>query len=84
MKLINNLRWIQSTWAGVNTLVYNEIKPGEKPLKGGFVLTKLGGCFGPLMTEYCLGFILNRERHWDKYRDQQQQKSWKPVIPTII
>ena len=39
-----SLRWMQSTWAGVNTIF-----TGSQ--KRDFALTRLGGCFGTQMAE---------------------------------
>ena len=39
-----SLRWMQSTWAGVNTIF-----AGSQ--RRDFALTRLGGCFGTQMAE---------------------------------
>ena len=38
-----NLKWMQSTWAGVNPIL-------SGTSKRNYTLTRLGGCFGPLMA----------------------------------
>ncbi|QSX29488.1 D-2-hydroxyacid dehydrogenase [Shewanella cyperi] len=67
----DQLRWMQSTFAGVDLLV----KPKQRR---DYCLTNVRGIFGPLMSEYLFGYLLARQREHDKYRSQQQQKIWLP------
>lgn len=64
---VPNLRWVQSTWAGVKPLV-------DHPRRD-YLLTGVRGIFGQSMTEYVLGWLLALERrvieralhrHWDE------------------
>ena len=50
-----NLRWVQSTWAGVEPL----LAPG---LRQDYVLTNARGVFGEDMAEYVLAYLLAYER----------------------
>jgi phosphoglycerate dehydrogenase-like enzyme len=61
------LRWLQSTWAGVTSL----IEAGRED----YCLTGVKGIFGALMSEYVLGWLLAQERgvirhaqatHWQR------------------
>lgn len=50
-----NLRWVQSTWAGVEPLLL----PG---LRRDYVLTNARGVFGEDMAEYVFAYLLANER----------------------
>lgn len=67
----SGLRWMQSTWAGVNTIFCNAHRRD-------FALTRLGGCFGTQMAEYVLGYLLMLERRLLTARDRQISKEWRP------
>lgn len=49
-----NLRWVQSTWAGV--------KPFFDVSRRDYALTGVKDIFGPSMSEYALGWVLALER----------------------
>ncbi|WP_299805929.1 D-2-hydroxyacid dehydrogenase [uncultured Shewanella sp.] len=66
-----NLKWMQSTFAGVDALV----KPRQRK---DYELTNVRGIFGPLMSEYLFGYLLAYQREHRKYRTQQDQKIWLP------
>ncbi|WP_434939897.1 D-2-hydroxyacid dehydrogenase [Shewanella sp. HL-SH8] len=66
-----NLRWLQSTFAGVDKLV-------TPTLRRDYLLTNVRGIFGPLMSEYLFGYLLAHQREHLKYKQQQQQKNWLP------
>ncbi len=64
------LRWVQSSWAGVKPLIIAE--------RRDYLLTGVKGIFGPLMSEYVLGWVLAFQRnildragrrHWDDTPD---------------
>lgn len=67
-----HLQWLQSTYAGIDTL----IKP---QLRQDYQLTNIRGIFGPLIAEYVIGHILNYQRHFCRYTFQQQQQQWQPI-----
>ncbi|WP_338590104.1 D-2-hydroxyacid dehydrogenase [Shewanella khirikhana] len=67
----DRLRWMQSTFAGVDLLV----KPRQRR---DYLLTNVRGIFGPLMSEYLFGYLLARQREHQLYKSQQQQKVWLP------
>ena len=49
------LRWVQSTWAGVDTIAHFASETLQ--------ITPLKGVFGPAMTEYVIGWLLAIERN---------------------
>ncbi len=66
----SNVRWVQSSWAGVRPLVTHR--------KRDYTLTGVRGIFGQAMTEYVLGWLLALQRgilrraqtrHWDGAAD---------------
>ncbi len=64
-----NLRWVQSTWAGVKPLI-------EHPRRD-YLLTGVKGIFGQAMSEYLLGWLLALERGIIR---RAVQSHWDPVI----
>lgn len=66
-----NLKWMQSTFAGVDSLV----KPRQRK---DYLLTNVRGILGPLMSEYLFGYLLAYQKEHKKYKDQQAQKVWLP------
>ena len=67
------LRWMQSTFAGVNPIV-DELQQDRPPPT--FVVTRLGGVFGPHMAEYVIGHIIAWEKKFSLVRKYQQAKKW--------
>ncbi|WP_394204349.1 D-2-hydroxyacid dehydrogenase [Shewanella waksmanii] len=67
-----NIKWMQSTHAGVDSLV----KPRQRR---DYQLTNVRGIFGPLMSEYLFGYLLAHQRHHHKYKTQQAEKIWLPA-----
>lgn len=64
------LRWVQSTFAGVDALT----RPG---LRRDYQLTGVKGVFGPLMSEYVFAWILALERRLFALHEQQQRREWR-------
>eukprot|EP01048_Picozoa_sp_COSAG05_P004203 COSAG05_NODE_217_length_13794_cov_5.734064_14_plen_357_part_01 len=64
-----SLRWMQSSWAGVNVIF-------DRTTKRDYTCTRLAGVFGPLMAEYVLGYILLHERRLLLAAEQQRTKLW--------
>eukprot|EP00048_Salpingoeca_helianthica_P003872 m.71373 g.71373 ORF g.71373 m.71373 type:complete len:339 (-) comp12941_c0_seq1:28-1044(-) len=62
--------WVQSTWAGVDSLARVVTEPQR------WTLTRFTGSFGQPMAEYVLGAIINHERHTHLYRKQQEARTW--------
>jgi phosphoglycerate dehydrogenase-like enzyme len=65
------LKWVQSTYAGVNTLCQPE-------LRTDYQLTNVKGVFGQLISEYVFGYALALERGLFRARTQQTQHQWQP------
>lgn len=68
------LKWYQSTWAGVTPLM-------AQGLRKDYLLTGVKDVFGPLISEYVLAYILLFERHILEHRAAQKAKTWHPVLP---
>jgi phosphoglycerate dehydrogenase-like enzyme len=68
-----NLKWLQSTWAGVDAIF-------RKSSRRDYKLTRIRGLFGPLMAEYILGHILARERELVTLAERQRARNWQPKI----
>ena len=56
-----NLKWLQSTFAGCNQLLTDSSRRD-------YTATRLAGCFGPDMAEYAVLHILALERRFDEQR----------------
>jgi len=73
---VNNLprlRWMQSTWAGVDAIINALDK--DQPLPS-YKLSRFGGYFGAHMAEYVIGQILCKERQFIQMYHKQQQSQW--------
>lgn len=66
-----HLRWLQSTFAGVDKLM----APRQRQ---DYQLTNVRGIFGPLMSEYLFGYLLAHNRQHQHYQQLQQQRLWQP------
>lgn len=71
LKDARNLRWLQSTFAGVDALL--PLPPDR------FVLTHVKNVFGPLISEYVFGYILALERNLFEMREHQAQRTWQEL-----
>lgn len=68
-----NAKWIQGTWAGVETLLKHVI-PNQPP---SFLVTRFSGkYFGTLMGEYVIANIINHERKLFDVRENQMNSNW--------
>lgn len=73
----SQLDWVQSTFAGVNTLMSPE-------LRQDYTLTNVRGIFGPLIAEYVIGYCISHYRHFSLYHQQQQNRQWQPHLYTSL
>ena len=64
-----NLKWMQSMYAGVESLV-------DPSLRRDYLLTNARGVFGRLMSEYILGYLLLHERKILQRLEAQKQNLW--------
>jgi phosphoglycerate dehydrogenase-like enzyme len=71
---LTSIRWVQSTWAGVEPLL-------DPRLPRHYTLTNARGVFGGLMSEYVFAYALAHERRLlEKYRSQLESR-WDPTAP---
>ena len=68
---LKNLRWAQSTWAGVEPLL-------DPALRRDYTLTNARGIFGGLMSEYVFGYLLAYERRVVEHFQLQMEHRWGP------
>lgn len=66
----HSLKWLQSTFAGVDKLM--QLK---RPLT--CQLTNIKEVFGPLMSEYVFGYLLSIYRQQREYAAQQAEQQWQ-------
>lgn len=66
------LQWVQSSWAGVDSLC-------KKGQRRDYVLTGAKDVFGPLMSEYMMVYLLMFERQVLTMLDNQHKKVWQPL-----
>lgn len=71
------VKWVQSTWAGVTPLM----APG---LRKDYLLTGVKDVFGPLIAEYVLCYMLVHERRVLARYSSQLQKKWDMVPPSSL
>ncbi|MCL4275606.1 MAG: D-2-hydroxyacid dehydrogenase [Anaerolineales bacterium] len=64
-----NVKWVQSTWAGVEPLL-------DPSLRRDYVLTNARGVFGGLMSEFVFGYLLAHERKIFELSQAQQRREW--------
>jgi phosphoglycerate dehydrogenase-like enzyme len=67
------LRWVQSTWAGIDAIAHFASEKLE--------ITPLKGVFGPAMTEYVMGWLLAIERN---VISRASHTHWVPSIEPRI
>jgi phosphoglycerate dehydrogenase-like enzyme len=72
-----SLRWVQSTWAGVEPLL-------DPSLRRDYTLTNARGVFGGLMSEYVFGYLIAHERLIFDKRAAQQAGRWDPTPPGTL
>jgi len=77
LSLLPALRWVQSTWAGVEPLL-------DPSLRRDYILTNARGVFGGLMSEYVFGYLLAHERLILEKHAAQQAGRWEPTPPGTL
>lgn len=70
--ILPNLKWCQSTYAGVDPMF--KTKGLTLPLP--FSLTRFAGVFGPPIAEWCIAQIIANERRFDLMRKDQEKQEW--------
>jgi len=71
-RCLKNLKWCQSTYAGVDPLFAPDLASTAKP----WILTRFAGVFGPPIAEWCLARIIEHERSFAATASDQVQKQW--------
>ena len=77
MPSLTGVRWIQSTWAGVEPLL-------DPALRRDYVLTNARGVFGPQMSEYVFAYLLAHERKIFEKQASQAAGRWDPTPPARL
>ena len=72
-----NLRWAQSTWAGVEPL----LRPG---MRRDYTLTNVRHVYGPQMSEYVFGYLLLIARGMLSRWQAQQAGRWDTTLPGTL
>ena len=71
LALAEQLEWVQSSWAGVDSLCV----PG---LRRDYILTGAKGIFGSLISEYVMTYLFAFERRLFSMLDNQAERRWQP------
>lgn len=74
---LSDLRWVQSTWAGVEPLL-------DPALRRDYVLTNARGVFGGLMSEYVFAYLLAHERRILQRHAAQAAGQWDKTPPGTL
>lgn len=70
---LTSVKWIQTTWAGIEKLV-----PHIQNTSKNYVLTRFSGeFFGLAMSEYVVAQIVNFERDQRQQYENQKLATWK-------
>lgn len=70
---MQNAKWVQGTWAGVEKL-FTHLRTNQPP---PLHVTRFSGKhFGTLMSEYVISNIINKERAFFEIRDNQKKAQW--------
>ena len=77
MPALTAVRWVQSTWAGVEPLL-------DPALRRDYVLTNARGVFGAQMSEYVFAYLLARERKIFEKQASQAAGRWDAAPPTRL
>ena len=72
-----HLRWVQSSWAGIEPLL-------SAGLGRQVILTNVRGVYGPLMSEYVFGYLLAIERRILPRWQAQQARLWDNSPPGTL
>lgn len=75
LRLCHNLRWMQTSWAGVDGYV----RAGTFP--EGAVLCNMTGGYGPVIAEHEVAMILTLCKRLPEYREPQQAGLWSQPLP---
>ena len=68
------VRWVQSTWAGVEQADWEAISPSVP-------LTNLPGVFGPQIAEFVFGYLLARSQ---RIPQRFSTRAWDVTLPAVL
>ena len=77
MPALSGVRWVQSTWAGVEPLL-------DPALRRDYTLTNARGVFGPQMSEYVFAYLLAHERKIFEKQASQDAGRWDQTPPARL
>ena len=77
MPRLTAVRWIQSTWAGVEPLF-------DPALRRDYILTNARGVFGAQMSEYVFAYLLAHERRIFEKQASQEAGRWDQTPPARL
>jgi phosphoglycerate dehydrogenase-like enzyme len=77
MPALSGVRWVQSTWAGVEPLL-------DPALRRDYALTNARGVFGAQMSEYVFAYLLAHERKIFEKQAAQDTGRWDQTPPTRL
>jgi phosphoglycerate dehydrogenase-like enzyme len=77
MPALSGLRWLQSTWAGVEPLL-------DPALRRDYILTNARGVFGAQMSEYVFAYLLAHERKLFERQASQAERRWDQTPPSRL
>jgi phosphoglycerate dehydrogenase-like enzyme len=77
MPALTAVRWVQSTWAGVEPLL-------DPACRRDYILTNARGVFGGQMSEYVFAYLLARERKIFDKQASQVAGRWDAAPPTRL
>ena len=77
MPRLTAVRWVQSTWAGVEPLL-------DPALRRDYILTNARGVFGAQMSEYVFAYLLAHERRIFERQAAQEAGRWDQTPPTRL
>jgi len=72
-----NLKWIQSTFAGVDAFC-------KEGMPRNYILTKMVDIFAPMMSEYVFAYALSHFRYLDRYKENQKNHKWDFMTYSFI
>ncbi len=74
---LSGLRWVQSTWAGVEPLL-------DPSLRRDYILTNARDVFGGFMSEYVFAYLLAHERRIFQRHVSQAAGKWDKTPPGTL
>lgn len=74
MYSLPKIKWVQSTWAGVENIMIAVAKSGRKP---DYTFTRFSGAaFGRAISDYVIANIINWERNFYTCFSNKNNKMW--------